>query len=370
MQKKTVVIIDDENINLTLISGLLSDVYHVVEFSKGDDFLNHKFEDNPSLILLDIIMPIKDGFQVIKEIKNNEIYADVPVIFLTAKSDSSDEKLGIELGAVDYVTKPFSFEVLKLRINNHIKLIENNLQLKKLNYLLNYEVKKRVNDFKLIQDVSLGIITQILDQKDTETTHHIYRTLNYVNLIAKSLSNFKKYNQVLTQEYIEILTKASMLHDIGKVAVPDHILLKSGKLADFEFEIVKEHVKHGKESIDKAIKFISNQEGILEDVSEETIKFFEVAKDIAYYHHERYDGKGYLEGLQKEDIPLSARIMAVADVFDALISNKVYKSAWTIEQAFEFIESEKGRLFDPVIVNAFIKVKEDIMFIHKKYEEV
>lgn len=368
MLKKAIVVIDDENINLRLISGLLDDTYHVHLFNDGDAFLNHHFDSEPLLILLDILMPKKSGFDVIKEIKNSK-YSETPVIFLTAKSDAVDEKKGIELGAVDYITKPFSYEVLKLRVELHIKLLEMRKNLQKQNHFLHQEVENRVKDFKVIQDLSLSVIAQIVEQRDLETANHIYRTYAYVNIISNELSQASIYQNILTQDMVERISKASILHDIGKVAVPDHILMKPGKLTTEEFDIIKEHVRHGKDAIDKAINLIKNQNQIDQSMIQESLEFFQVARDIAFYHHERYDGKGYLVGLSGTDIPLAARIMSVADVFDALVSRRVYKKAWDFDQAMTYIKSESGHLFDPIIVEAFLKHKKDIFDIYITYSE-
>ena len=324
--KKSIAVIDDENINLKLISGLLDDTYNVHIFNDGDSFLSYNFEEEPLLILLDIVMPRKDGFSVILDIKNSK-YSEVPVIFLTAKTDAINEKHGIELGAVDYITKPFSYEVLKLRIESHIRLLEMRKRLQEQNKNLHEEVINRVKDFKIIQDLSLGVIAQIVEQRDLETADHIYRTYAYVNIIAKELSKHNEYKNILTENMIERISKASILHDIGKVAIPDQILLKPGKLTEDEFAIMKKHVVYGKNAIEKAINLINSQNQLEKTTIQETLEFFNVARDIAYYHHERFDGNGYVEGLSGHAIPLAARIMIVADVFDALVSDRVYKKA-------------------------------------------
>lgn len=363
---KKLIIIDDEKININLVKGLLENNYLIYAYESGDSFLNELNSVSPNIILLDINMPEKNGFEVLKEIKNNDNYIDVPVIFLTASSDELDEAYGINLGAVDYITKPFSPEILKERIKTHLRLQEALKLLKEKNAFLDQEVIKKVEEYKAIQDISFGILAQIVEQKDMQTAFHIFRTQSYVNIICKGLKNNSKYRKYLTDQVIENITKASIFHDIGKVGIPDQILLKSGKLSELEFNEMKKHVLFGKQAIDKAIRLIETSYSLSRDKIISTIEFFNIAKDIAYFHHERYDGNGYLNNLEGDQIPLAARIMSIADVFDALLSKRVYKEAWDFDETINYITNQRGKQFDPDIVDVFT---ENISLLIDVYEK-
>lgn len=359
-EKFNVFAIDDEPINLLLLENILSHLYHVYTFTKYNELKKLSDQILPDIILLDILMPDSDGYQILTEIKSNHRLNHIPVIFLTSKTEELDEAKGISLGAIDYITKPYSPDILKVRISTHIQVKEMQDKLRKQNENLLLEVENRVNDFVLIQDTTLGVLAHIVEKRDMETGNHILRTQNYVNIIAQKLSKMDKYNGVLTPTDITNISKASMLHDIGKVAVPDSILSKNGKLSEDEWITMKNHCLYGKQAIDQAIKLLNVNFPNGSARKSEVIKFFQVAKDIAYSHHEKWNGMGYPEGLSKQAIPLSARIMAVADVFDALMSNRPYKKAWSYEDAIQQLIIDKGTHFDPDVIDAFMSEQDSI----------
>ncbi len=366
---KTIAVIDDETINLKLLNRLLQPHYQLQTYNSGEAFLASRSSITPDIILLDILMPNQDGYEVLKEIKQIEGYEDVPVIFLTAKQDDMDHIEGMKLGAVDYIIKPFSPEILKERIRSHLDTIETKRRLQDQNDILNIEVEKRLFEFKAIQDILFTLFAQIVEKRDLETGNHIVRTQHYVQIIAQTMSQKKPYDRLLTPSMIETITKGSMFHDLGKIAIPDHILLKNGTLDQHEWEIMKKHVDYGKQVMDQAISMVELSDLSQSDKASDIIRFFKTTQEIILYHHEKYDGTGYLGGIKGQEIPVSARIMAVADVFDALISKRVYKEAWDFDDAVNEIIRQKGHHFDPDVVDAFVNSLSQIRKITEAYQD-
>jgi putative two-component system response regulator len=367
--QKVIAIIDDEQINHTILKGLLSDIYIVDSFLSSEDFLKKLHSKTPDLILLDIIMPESDGYETI--LKIHAMYPDksIPIIFLTSKSDSNDEAKGFQLGAVDYITKPFNPTILIERIKSHLKLIDVQKKLKHQNEFLNKQVEERILEYNLIQDISLSVIAQIVEKRDLDTGNHINRTKLYFQTIAEELKKNSIYKEELKNININQLAKASILHDIGKVAIPDHILKKPGKLTKDEWEVMKKHCLYGDQVIHNALNLIYDGEEIETLELNTLITFFKDAKEIALNHHEKWNGTGYPSQLSKTQIPLSARIMSVADVFDALLTNRVYKKAWDIDKVLNLIKTEKGKHFDPVIVDALFIKLDTMIEISKRYAD-
>lgn len=364
---KTVCVIDDETINNQIVTEFLSPEYQIFSYTSGEKFFHDIDKIKPDLILLDIVLPNQDGYNIIGEIKRYEHLADVPVIFLTSKSNLLDEVQGLKNGAVDYITKPFSPEILRSRLKIHLELRETKQKLEMQNKFLNQEVEKRVTQYKIVQRLSYHTLAQIIDFRDNETGNHILRTKFYVKCILQKLMNNPKYKNELDEKKIEHMVEASVFHDIGKVVIPDSVLLKTGKLSDEEWAIMKSHVILGKEAIDKALEdllFIEEDEiNHIDDI----ITFFNIARDIVLYHHERVDGNGYPYQLKGNEIPLAARVMAVADVFDALLSNRPYKKAWTFDEAYSYMIEQKNRHFDEDVIDAFVKAKNETYKIYKQY---
>jgi putative two-component system response regulator len=293
-------------------------------------------------VLLDIMMPEMDGYEVCRRLKHDPTTRDIPVIFLTAKSEVEDERKGFELGAVDYITKPISPPLLLARVSTHLKLKEASDFLREQNEILEQRVQERTRQLAAVQDATITAMGSLAETRDNETGNHIRRTQSYVRELARALKDHPRFEAELGPETIELLYKSAPLHDIGKIGIPDAILLKPGKLTGDEFEIMKRHTTYGRDAILAA-------EALL-DVPE---SFLRLAREIAYSHQEKWDGSGYPEGLRGDDIPVSARLMAVADVYDALISRRVYKRAFEHEEAVAIIEAGRGSHFDPDVVDAF-----------------
>jgi putative two-component system response regulator len=310
----------------------------------------------PDLILLDIVMPGMDGYEVCRRLKENSSTSGIPVIFLTAKSEAEDERLGLELGAVDYITKPISPPIVLARVKTHLQLKNVRDYLKDKNEFLEKEVARRTREMSNIQDVTIVAMGSLAETRDNETGNHIRRTQFYVKLLATELKDHPRFKHFLTDEVISLLFKSAPLHDIGKVGIPDHILMKPGKLTPDEFEIIKTHTVLGRDAIMAAEKLL-----------ETPASFLRIGREIAYSHHERWDGTGYPEKLSGEDISVAGRLMAVADVYDALISCRVYKPPFPHEKAVAIIEEGIGTHFDPDVGRAFIKKADQFYALFQKY---
>ena len=303
-------------------------------------------------------MPVLDGYQVCRQLKSNALTLDIPVIFLTGKSSIEDEQMGFAEGAVDYVTKPVSPPLLLARVATHLALKKSSDFLRNRNTWLEQEIARRDQQMTAIQDVTILTMASMAETRDTETGNHIRRTQNYVKTLALHLKDHPRFRDYLTDEYIDTLYKSAPLHDIGKVGIPDRILLKPGKLTVDEFEVMKTHTTLGWLAITNAEKSL----GVQAD-------FLTVAKEIALFHQEKWDGTGYPEGRKGEDIPISARLMAVADVYDALICRRVYKAAMPHSLAVSIIVRGANQHFDPVIVDAFVALKDEFVAIAERYAD-
>lgn len=357
--KATILVVDDTPDNLSLMSGLLKDDYKVKIATNGEKALQIARSDNPpDLILLDIMMPGLSGYEVISELKRDGRTKDIPVIFLTAMSEMEDEKKGLELGAVDFIIKPISPPIVRARVETHLKVKMAADFLRDKNDYLESEVQKRTREVNAIQDVTILAMASLAETRDTDTGNHIRRTQYYVKALAEKLKTHPRFASYLTDQVITTLFKSAPLHDIGKVGIPDRILLKPGKFEPHEFEIMKTHTTLGRDVISAA----ENQLGI-------DVEFLAVAKEIAYGHQEKWNGSGYPEGLSGDDIPVSARLMAVADVYDALISRRVYKDGMPHEKAVSIILEGKGSHFDPDMVDAFIELQDEFRAIAARYKD-
>ena len=355
----TVLVVDDTPDNLSLMGGLLRDHYHVKVANQGEKALKiAQGEQPPDLILLDIMMPGMDGYEVCRRLKANLHTRDIPVIFLTARADMEDERLGLELGAVDYITKPISPPILLARVATHLALKASADFLRDKSAYLEREVALRTLEVQAIQDVTIMAMTSLAETRDNETGNHIRRTQLYVKALAEHLRDHPRFAHVLTDRMVDLLYKSAPLHDIGKIGIPDAILLKPGKLTVEEFEIMKTHTTLGRNAIEEAERRLGMR-----------VAFLSVSKEIAYSHQEKWDGSGYPEGLKGDAIPVSARLMAVADVYDALISKRVYKPAFPHEQACATIVKGRGTHFDPDMVDAFVAIAQDFLRISLRYPD-
>ncbi len=356
--KQTILAVDDTVTNIEVVKGVLADNYLVQAALSGEMALKIVEKRKPDLILLDIMMPEMDGYEVCEALKSNPDTKDIPVIFLTAKSQEEDETRGLSLGAVDYITKPISPPILLERVKNHLLLKASRDLLEQQNEILETKVVERTQQLGDLQDVAMVAMGALAESRDPETGNHIRRTQHYVKALAKELAKTDKYKAELTPEVISALFKSAPLHDIGKVGVEDRILLKPGKLTDEEFAEMKLHPQYGRDAIEAA-------EGSLGHAD----NFLTFAKQIAYSHHEKWDGSGYPEGLSGEDIPMSARLMAIADVYDALISKRVYKPGFPHQKAVDIIVEGRGTHFDPFMVDCFVGIAEGFDQIAQTYKD-
>ena len=352
--QQIILITDDNPENILFLGEILKNHYNVKAATNGKQALSLLSKENPpDLVLLDVIMPEMDGFEVCRQLKASAATQNIPVIFVTALEESLDEAKGFEVGGVDYIIKPFQPSTVLARVKTHLALYDQNR-------VLEEKVIARTQSLNDTQDVTIYAMATLAEYRDNETGTHILRTQRYVKVLATHLMNIAKYKSQLNPKIVELLYKSAPMHDIGKVGVPDGILLKPGKLTHDEFEEMKKHTTYGLEVIVKSEKSLG--------VDPKT-SFLRFAREIAHTHQEKWDGSGYPQGLTGEDIPLSGRIMAIADVYDALISKRVYKPAITHTATVKIIEHGRGTHFDPDMVDAFHEVKEEFRKIALKFAE-
>ena len=358
--KPTILVVDDTPDNLSLMSGLLKDLYKVKIANNGERALKVALTGTPpDIILLDIMMPVMDGYETCRRLKAAPETRDIPVIFLTAKAEIEDEMKGFELGAVDYITKPISPPVVMARVQTHLQLKRMRDYLKDQNDFLEAEVRRRTQEVVAVQEVTILAMASLAETRDNDTGNHIRRTQFYVRALAEKLRHHSRFRSFLDNDKtIDLIFKSAPLHDIGKVGIPDHILLKPGRFTEEEFEIMKTHCTKGRDSIMAAEQRLGFE-----------LPFLSFAKEIAYSHQEKWDGTGYPEGLSGDDIPISGRLMAIADVYDALICRRVYKEGMSHEKAVGIIAEGKGAHFDPDMVDAFVEIADEFRQIAKRYED-
>lgn len=353
----TVLVVDDAPENLAVLAAALTDQYRVKAARDGAGALQIAASDPLlDLILLDIVMPGLDGFEVCRRLKSDAATAGIPVIFLTARAESEDEERGFALGAVDYISKPISPPVVRARVKTHLQLKASADFLKNQNQFLEQEVMRRTHEMRAIQDVAVLAVASLAETRDNETGNHIRRTQFYVRNLALHLREHPRFKAELDDGAVDLLFKSAPLHDIGKVGIPDRILLKPGRLTPEEFEIMKTHTTLGLDSIVQAEERLGN-----------SVAFLRYAKEIALSHQEKWDGSGYPEGRRGTDIPLSARLMAVADVYDALISRRVYKPAFSQEKSLQILRQGRGCHFDPDILDAFLAHTDEFKAIADRF---
>lgn len=357
--KATVLVVDDTPDNLALMSALLKERYKVKVANDGPRALRIAAgERPPDLILLDIMMPGMDGYEVCRRLKAAPATREIPVIFLTARAGTEDEESGFALGAVDYITKPISPPIVLARVETQLRLKASADFLRDQNAFLEQEVARRTREVQAIQDVTILAMASLAETRDNETGKHIRRTQLYLRTLAERLRTHPRFAAYLTPEQIDVLFKSAPLHDIGKVGIPDHILLKPGRLEPDELTLMKTHTTLGRDAIEHA----EAQLGM-------PLDYLACAKEIAYCHQEKWDGTGYPQGLAGDAIPISARLMALADVYDALICRRVYKKAMSHEDAVGIIVAGRGTHFDPDVVDAFLDVVDEFRSIARRYAE-
>jgi putative two-component system response regulator len=359
LAKATLLIVDDAPENLSVLSEILQPHYRVLAATSGEACLRVVSSQlRPDLILLDVMMPGMDGYAVLARLRENPATRDIPVMFLTSLTRMEDEEHGLQLGAADYLTKPIKPTVVLARVRTQLEAKQARDWLRDQNAALEAEVARRMTENDLTQRVSIRALAHLAETRDPETGNHILRTQGYVQRLATQLRRHPRFETTMTERYIDLLARSAPLHDVGKVGIPDHILLKPGSLTPDEWVIMKTHAQLGSAAIEQAERDI--------DMS---LDFLALAKEIAHWHHEKWDGSGYPDALTGDAIPLSARLMALADVFDALITPRVYKSALPYHAARDIIASERGKHFDPDMTDAFMDCFVDFIEIADRLAE-
>ena len=342
--RPTLLVVDDTPANLNLVAGLLNQDYRVKLATQGARALELALREPPDLILLDVMMPEMDGYEVCRRLKADARTRDVPVIFVTAMSQPEDEARGFEAGGADFIHKPISPPILRARVRTHLQVKAARDRLTRHNAGLQEALSDQISEVERLRDATMFVMVSLAEFRDEDTGNHVKRTQEYVRVLAEYLAAHPGDDAdaaALDQCRIELLAKSAPLHDIGKVAIPDHILLKPGKLDPAEFTVMKTHTTQGWDILQRAAQRMGGSSA-----------FLDYACQIARHHHERWDGAGYPDGLAGRGIPLAARLMAVADVYDALISRRPYKRAFTHEQAMTHLAEGSGLHFDPAIVAA------------------
>ncbi len=335
--KSKILIVDDIPENIDFLREALKADHHIMATTSAHKTAEIARIRQPDLILLDIMMPEIDGYQVCEQLKQDPCTAEIPVIFISAKGDPVAEGKGLKLGAVDYIHKPAHPIIVRRRINLHLDSAERKKRLQ-------HEIFEHKHTIKKTRLSIIQRLCQAAEFKDNETALHVVRMSHYAKEIALAAN--------VDTETASLLLHASPMHDIGKIGIPDSILLKPGKLTNSEFEVMKQHPKIGAQII-----------------GDDSSPLLSMARDIALYHHEKWDGSGYPHKLKGDDIPVSARIVAIADVFDALTSERPYKKAWSIEKAVELINTESGKHFDPELVQYFLKALPKILTLKERYQD-
>lgn len=357
--KSTILIVDDEPANLALLAELLRPLYRVRAAPSGHQALRAvRVDPRPDLILLDVVMPELDGYGVLRELKAHPETRGIPVVFLTALCDSRDEEKGLQAGASDYIAKPINAAVLRARVRAQLDVKRAQEFLQDKNTFLESEIHRRMAEHELAQQVGIRALAHLAETRDPETGNHILRTQRYVRMLAEHLCDHPRFRRVLDPAHIDLLAKSAPLHDIGKVGIPDAILCKPGPLTAEEWVIMKTHARLGFDAIERA-----------EADVDRPVPFMQLAKEIARWHHEKFDGSGYPDGLEGDDIPVSARIMSVADVFDAMASPRVYKPAMPLDQARDLIAAGRGSQFDPDVTDAFLAQYDEFVVVAQRHPD-
>jgi len=341
MDNCNILVVDDTPANLTLLSSMLREKgYGTRPVLSGKLALKAIEKEIPNLILLDINMPEMNGFEVCEHLKQDTRYKDIPVIFISALNETLDKVRAFGSGGVDYITKPFQFEEVEARVETHLKLRRYQVYLEDL-------VSEKVKEIFESQMSTIFALSKLAESRDNDTGAHLERVQIFCRIISERLSLDSPYRIIIEENFIHNISNASPLHDIGKVAIPDHILLKPGKLTPAEFEEMKTHTIIGANTLEAVNQLYPKN------------TFINMGISIARSHHERWDGKGYPDRLKGADIPLAARIMSVVDVYDALRSKRCYKESFSRLQCQNIIESESGRQFDPILIDYFSSLEEE-----------
>ncbi|MCL2230446.1 MAG: response regulator [Treponema sp.] len=331
---KTIFVVDDSDTNLSMAEAVLEDQYRVMTMPSAAKMFTLLEKVTPDLILLDIEMPVMDGFETLKKLKFESLWSDIPVVFLTGRNDPEVEARGIEMGAVDFVTKPFSAPVLLNRIQTHLNIDE--------------VIRERTFQLHRLQNSIVAVLADMVENRDKGTGGHIERTSIYIKILIEEMKESGVYADEIRGWDVEKIISSARMHDLGKISISDVIVNKPGKLTDEEYDVMKSHAVEGERIIDEIIARTGEGD------------FLRNAKLFAGTHHERWDGKGYPRGLKGEEIPLQGRIMAIVDVYDALVSERPYKKAFSDDEAVDIIMQNSGTHFDPKIVEIFFKARDHI----------
>jgi putative two-component system response regulator len=357
LSKATIVIVDDDPVQLSIVVNILGEKYKCVPLSSGEQTLKFFKTHTADLILLDYNMPGMNGVEVMKHLHSDENTENVPVIFLTGVDDEEGEAAALRLGASDYIVKPIRPAVLCSRVKNQLELYEHRVKLQNLVEEQMFDIQRANEMLKRREDNTLNLLARITDLRDEDTGTHIIRTTEYTRIIIEGILRDPHPGYEFTKEEAQTIIKCAKLHDLGKIAIPDDVLLKPARLTPEEFEVIKKHPVYGERFFSEFIK------------QDDADPFLEVAREITYSHHEKWDGSGYPQGLAGQDIPLSGRIVAIADVYDALTSERPYKKAFTHEKAVQIITEDAGKHFDPYLVQIFVE-NQDKFFEVSKFRDI
>jgi len=340
--QKTIFVVDDNDTNLSMAKEALKEQYRVMTLPSAGKMFALMEKVAPDLILLDIEMPEMDGFEALQRLKKNPSQADIPIIFLTSMTDSEVEARGFQMGVVDFITKPFSTPVLRNRIKTHLDI--------------DGLIRERTAKLQRLQNGIVFVLADMVENRDKTTGGHIERTTAYIDILINAMLERGVYTDDICDIDFESFVSSARLHDVGKIAITDGILNKPGKLTDDEFSVMKTHTVEGEQVVDQIVCRTAADEAFLWN-----------AKMFTGYHHERWDGTGYPHGLAGKDIPIQGRIMALVDVYDALISERPYKKAFTHEDAIKIIMEGAGKHFDPAIAEVFYTMQEQFRTIKNKF---
>jgi putative two-component system response regulator len=353
-----IMVVDDRPSNLTLLRDILNERgYHVATFPRARLALEAARRNPPDLIVLDVNMPDMNGFEACKYIKSDGSLREIPVVFISALSSAEDKVNAFALGGIDYITKPFLSEEVFARLETHLRLRRLQSQMQQHNLDLEERVHEQVLEISEAQLATINALSRIAESRDEDTGKHIERTQGFCRMLAEHLVSAGQFTDIIDASFIDNIFHAAPLHDIGKVGIPDNILLKPGKLTAEEFELMKRHASIGANT--------------LSSVYEQYPKnaFLSMGIDISRHHHEKWDGSGYPDGLAGDDIPLSARIMALADVYDALRARRPYKTPFDHKRTFDIITEGAGTHFDPRVVEAFVDIEHDFAHLHQRLND-
>jgi len=363
--KNTILVVHEEGLNLSLVARVLRPHYQIkicMDSAAAEEWVRNA---PPDLILLDVLLPGLGGYELCRRIKADALAHHIPVIFLSSQPDGQDEERGLQLGAVDFITLPVRSGILLSRVNAHMAEAKANEAVRLNNEYLEFEISRRARQLTAMQDVTILAMASLSETRDVDTGNHLRRTQNYVRLLAQHMQFKPGYADFLSDAMVNVLFRCAPLHDIGKVGIPDRILLKPGRYTAEEYDLMKRHPTLGRDALANAQRLAGNNAQMRSGPAD----FIGVAKDLVYSHHEKWDGSGYPQGLAGREIPISARLMAIADVYDALISPRVYKQGMSHAEAEKIIVQGRGTFFDPELVDAFVQLGDAFQRVALRYAD-